>query len=164
MQNGKDGTRTMTSLLPSRSTATTSCAPQSENHRRPSCQRGDSPKAMPVIRVCSLATEDSFFRPLTKHNHLCDLDAIAHHPQLQLLQTYFQALFELSHPLAIPSAVGDIHDAPYQVVPIENPTVTPVLFHSLGLITGRSKVLDDFKHCLGDPFAWDVSSIIEPEG
>src|ERR671911_1275746 len=56
MQNGNDGMRTMTSLLPSRSTAMISCAPQSENQRRSSCQRGDSPKSMPVIRVCSSAT------------------------------------------------------------------------------------------------------------
>src|SRR5260370_1436833 len=52
---GNDGnwTWTMTSLLPSRSTAMTSWAPQSENHRRSSCHRGDSPNAMPVIKVCS---------------------------------------------------------------------------------------------------------------
>src|SRR5215208_7017115 len=56
MQNGNDGMRTMTSLLPSRLTATTSCAPQSENQRRSSCQRGDSPNTMPVIRVCSSGT------------------------------------------------------------------------------------------------------------
>ena len=43
--------RTITSLLPSRSTAMISPAPQSENHSRPSCQRGDSPRAMPVRRV-----------------------------------------------------------------------------------------------------------------
>src|SRR5436309_11966257 len=61
---------------------------------------------------------------------LFDLDAVAHHPQLHLLQTQFPALFELSHPLAIPGAVGDIHDDSYQVVPIENPAVTPVPFHS----------------------------------
>src|SRR5438876_5881569 len=42
----------MTSLLPSRSTATTSCAPQSASHRRPSWpQRGDSPNTRPVIKV-----------------------------------------------------------------------------------------------------------------
>src|SRR5829696_6926417 len=56
MQNGNAGMRTMTSLLPSRLTAMTSCAPQSENQRRSSCQRGDSPNTMPVIRVCSSAT------------------------------------------------------------------------------------------------------------
>src|SRR5215831_9273636 len=41
----------MTSLFPLRSTAITSCAPQSENQRRPSCQRGDSPIATPVKMV-----------------------------------------------------------------------------------------------------------------
>src|SRR5215471_11252669 len=51
---GKDGklTLTMTSRLPSRLTARISCAPQSATHKRPSCQRGDSPKARPVNRVC----------------------------------------------------------------------------------------------------------------
>jgi hypothetical protein len=66
--------------------------------------------------------------------------------------------------LAIPGAVGDIHDDPYEVVPVENPTVTPVPFHSLCLIAGRAEVLDDFEDRLSHPFAWDVSSIIEPEG
>src|SRR5207302_1180459 len=52
---GNDGklTLTMTSLLPSRLTARISCAPQSATHRRPSCHRGDSPKARPVNKVCS---------------------------------------------------------------------------------------------------------------
>src|SRR5215217_5458856 len=53
MQNGNDSTRRMTSLLPSRSTAMISWAPQSENQSRLSCQRGDSPNTMSVIRVCS---------------------------------------------------------------------------------------------------------------
>src|SRR5829696_9666092 len=56
MQNGNDGMRTMTSLLPSRSTAMSSCAPQSANQRRSPCQRGDSPNTMPVIKVCSSGT------------------------------------------------------------------------------------------------------------
>src|SRR6266568_1937171 len=59
---GMAGTRAMTSLLPSRSTATTSPAPMSENHRRSSCQRGDSPNARPVIRVCSAGMEGSLVR------------------------------------------------------------------------------------------------------
>src|SRR5260370_13051828 len=52
---GNDGklTLTITSLLPSRLTALISCAPQSATHRRPSCQRGDSPKARPVTSLCS---------------------------------------------------------------------------------------------------------------
>src|SRR5215208_1032070 len=51
-----------TSLLPSRSTATISCVPQLENQRRPSCQRGDSPIARPLSRICGSGTEDSFLR------------------------------------------------------------------------------------------------------
>src|SRR6516225_5095735 len=50
-QHGNDGALRMTSLFPLRSTAITSCVPQSENHSRPSCQRGCSPKRMPVIKV-----------------------------------------------------------------------------------------------------------------
>jgi hypothetical protein len=53
------GTRATTSLLPSRSTVTTSRAPMSENHRRSSCQRGDSPITRPVSRVRTSAIEDS---------------------------------------------------------------------------------------------------------
>src|SRR5918999_756559 len=55
-QNGNEGTRTTTSLLPSRSTAMISCAPQSANQSRPSCQRGDSPNAMPVMSICGSGT------------------------------------------------------------------------------------------------------------
>src|SRR5215218_376573 len=50
----------MTSLLPSRSTATISCVPQSANQSRSSCQRGDSPKAIPVIKVCVSFIEHPF--------------------------------------------------------------------------------------------------------
>jgi hypothetical protein len=56
MLNGDDAMRTTTSLLPSKSTATISCVPQSENQSRSSCQRGDSPKTMPVINVCGSGT------------------------------------------------------------------------------------------------------------
>src|SRR6266568_6170388 len=61
MHIGNDGkpARNTISVPPSRSTATTSCAPQSENHRRPSCQRGDSPNAIPVVRACSSDIEVS---------------------------------------------------------------------------------------------------------
>src|SRR5215470_16404334 len=124
-----------------------------------SCTTLDSPPQ----GVCS-AWYTLTVSPTLAPIHLFDLDTIAHHPQLHLLQTHFPALFELSHPLAIPGAVGDIHDNPHQVVPVENATVTPVPFHSLGLITGRAEVIDDFEDCLSHPFAWDVSSIIEPEG
>src|SRR5262249_34813001 len=41
------------------STVTTSRAPMSENHRRSSCQRGDSPITKPVSRVRTSAIEDS---------------------------------------------------------------------------------------------------------
>src|SRR5215472_16075745 len=70
-------------------------------------------------RRCSAWNTLPFSATLTPVR-LFDLDAIAHHPQLHLLQTYFPALFELSHLLAIPGTVGDIYDDPYQVVPVEN--------------------------------------------
>jgi hypothetical protein len=60
MHMGNDGTWAMTSLLPSRSTAMISCAPQSEKKSRSSCHRGDSGKARPLIRIGSLGTERSF--------------------------------------------------------------------------------------------------------
>jgi hypothetical protein len=66
--------------------------------------------------------------------------------------------------LAIPGAVGDIHDDPYEVVSVENPTVTPVPFHSLRLVTGRPEMIHNFEHRLGDPLSWDVTAIIESEG
>jgi hypothetical protein len=93
---------------------------------------------------------------------LFDVDAIAHHPQFKLLKTHLPAIFKLSHPPAIPGAVSDIHDDPHKVVSVENPTVTPVAFHFLCLITSRPEVIHDFENSLGDPFCWDVSSIIEP--
>src|SRR5262245_53807077 len=57
-QHGNDGALRMTSLFPLRSTAITSCVPQSENHSLPSCQRGCSPNRMPVIKV--LTNQPSF--------------------------------------------------------------------------------------------------------
>src|SRR5262245_6284130 len=48
-----------TSLLPSRSNATISWVPQLENHRRPACQRGDSPIARPLSKMCGSDIEAS---------------------------------------------------------------------------------------------------------
>src|SRR5262245_51725977 len=53
-----------TSLLPSRSTAMISWVPQLENHRRPACQRGDSPIARPVSKLCGSDIETSL-----RHQH-----------------------------------------------------------------------------------------------
>src|SRR6476646_7066760 len=41
----------MSSVVPSRSAATISCAPQLANQRRPSCQRGDSPTVRPLSKT-----------------------------------------------------------------------------------------------------------------
>src|SRR5215510_3621105 len=69
MQNGRlKGTRRTTSRLPSRSVAMISWAPQSENQRRPSCQRGDSPIAKPVSNVFISGIEE------------CVVDTYQHHP------------------------------------------------------------------------------------
>src|SRR5215471_1536452 len=51
MHIGNDSTVATTSWPPPGSSAITLFAPQSENHRRPSCQRGDSPKTTPSIRT-----------------------------------------------------------------------------------------------------------------
>ena len=53
------GPRPTTSDLPSRSTATISSAPQCENHRRSSCQRGDSTKASRRAAASCLAWPSS---------------------------------------------------------------------------------------------------------
>src|SRR5207248_950110 len=58
------GTWAMTALFPSASTATISCVPQLPNHRRPSCQRGDSPIARPVSRMSVIGTPLVFRRLL----------------------------------------------------------------------------------------------------
>jgi hypothetical protein len=58
-QHGNAGARRITSRHPARSTVMTSGGPQSENHRRSWCQRGCSPKAIPVIKTWSSGCEDS---------------------------------------------------------------------------------------------------------
>ena len=64
-QPSPSGPRPITSLLPSRSTATISSAPQLENHSRPSCQRGDSGIARPLssTRGCMTWEELRAIRP-----------------------------------------------------------------------------------------------------
>jgi hypothetical protein len=77
---------------------------------------------------------------------------------------YFPAAFELPHPLAVPGAIGDIYNYPDEVVSVENPTVTPVAFYLLRLVTSRTEMSHDFENRLGNPLPWDISSIIESEG
>src|SRR5207248_8875129 len=48
-----------TEAFPSWSTATTSLVPQSENHRRQSCHRGDSPIPRPLTRTRVSPIDDS---------------------------------------------------------------------------------------------------------
>ena len=142
--------------------------PNAGGEQRPTLDEiGTSPKNLsggPSAPVACSAWNDAALPPSRGPLGLFDLNAVAHQPQFQLLQTHFPALFELSHPLAVPGAVGNIYDDPHQVVPIENPTVTPVPFHFLRLVTGRPEVIDDFEYRLSDPFSGDVASIIEPEG
>src|SRR5260370_32594890 len=59
VQTGNESTRATTSCLPSRSSAITSPAVQSEKYRRLSCQRGDSTSPRPVSHVCSSDIVDS---------------------------------------------------------------------------------------------------------
>jgi hypothetical protein len=66
--------------------------------------------------------------------------------------------------MVIPGTVRDVDDNPHEVVPVENATVTPVPFYFLGLVTGSTKVIHDFKHSLSGQFCWDIPSIIESKG
>jgi hypothetical protein len=95
---------------------------------------------------------------------LLDLDAIANHPNLKLFEASFPTAFEPSHPLAILSGVGYIHDDLYQVIPIENPAVPPVPFYFLCLITGSTEVVHNFKNSFGNPFCRHFPPIIELKG
>src|SRR5258706_13895830 len=54
MHIGNDGTVAITWWLPSAPSAITWFAPQSANHSRPSCQRGDSPNTTPSIRTSGM--------------------------------------------------------------------------------------------------------------
>jgi hypothetical protein len=54
-----------------------SWAPQSENQSRPSCQRGDSPIARPVNRICTSGSED-FFEDITNSTGERNVEHIAH--------------------------------------------------------------------------------------
>src|SRR6476660_640551 len=51
MENGIDATFVITSGPPSGSSACTVWSTQSENHSRPSCQRGDSPSPSPPVKT-----------------------------------------------------------------------------------------------------------------
>jgi hypothetical protein len=51
VHSGSDFTRAATSQRPSRSTASTSPADQSEKYSRPACQRGDSTRPRPASSV-----------------------------------------------------------------------------------------------------------------
>src|SRR5262245_27948734 len=83
----------------------TTAAPRGARLMKKSCSTLDSPP-QGVCSAWNTLTVPSALAPV----RLFDLDAIAYHPQLHLFQTRFPALFELSYPLAIPSAVRNIHD------------------------------------------------------
>jgi len=93
---------------------------------------------------------------------LFDLDAMAHHPQFKLLETRFPAVLELPHPLPVRAGVGDVHDQPDEIVPVNYGAVAPVAFDLLGLVAGGTEPIDDFENCVGNPLRRDVAPVIEP--
>src|SRR5436309_8028323 len=67
------------------------------------------------------------------------------HPQLKLFQTGFPATLELFHPLTAFDRVRHIDDHPDEVVPVQYPTLTPMAFELLRLITGGAEMIYDFQ-------------------
>ena len=95
---------------------------------------------------------------------LLNFDAITHHPQVQLLKTNLPSIFELPHPLAMCSRVGDVNNHSHQVISIEDTIVAPVAFDFLRFITGRADVIHDLQDGLGKPCSWHIPPVIELEG
>src|SRR5262245_49748300 len=95
---------------------------------------------------------------------LLDLDPEAHHPEFQLLETISPALFELPHPLTILCRVGHIDEYPHQVVPVDDPTVPPVTFHLLRLVTGGTEVIHDLEDGVGEPLRRYLSAVVKAKG
>lgn len=76
-------------------------------------------------------------------------------------EALFPPLLELSHPLAVRGRIRHIHDYLHQVIPVENAAVSPVTFHLLGFVAGRSEVIRYFQHRLGQPFRGNRTTIVK---
>ena len=72
------------------------------------------------------------------------LDAVTHHPKIELFEPGFPASFELFHPLVISSGVGYINDELHEIVSINNATVAPMPFQFLRFVIGGAEVIHDF--------------------
>ena len=94
---------------------------------------------------------------------LIDFDAVAHHPQIQLLKTSFPLALEFLHPLLVFGSIGHINNNLYQIIAINCPVVSPMSFNLLSLVTCRAEVFDDLKDGLGNPTGRNIPSIIELE-
>ncbi len=92
---------------------------------------------------------------------LFNLDAITYQPELDLFEASLPPAFELRHPLTIVGRIGNVNNDLYQIITVENPTVSPVTFHFLGLITGGTEMIRDFKNSFSEPFRRYLPSIIE---
>jgi hypothetical protein len=95
---------------------------------------------------------------------LLNLNPIAHHPKLELDELLLPAHLELLlHPLAILCRVGHIDYDLYQIISIDDTSVTPMTFDLLSLIAGCAKVIYDFQHRVSQPFRGYFSTVVELE-
>jgi hypothetical protein len=107
-------------------------------------------------------------RPGRRSNHFGISDSWGDEPEtpaakLNLLETGFPAIFELSHPETILGRVRDVHENPHQVISVKNAAVTPVAFPIRRFMTGGPEVVHNLKDGLGKPFSRNGPPVIELE-
>lgn len=93
-----------------------------------------------------------------------DRHDIADHPQFELFEFCFPALFEGFHPAAILGRVGKVDNDADEVVAVSDAGLAPVAFDALGFVAGGAKLLDDFEHRVSQPLCGDVAAVVELEG
>jgi hypothetical protein len=96
-----------------------------------------------------------FMRLIYERRGSLQLDAVTDHPKLELIEARLPSSLEFAHPLPVLYQIGNVDHQSHKIVAVNDSPVSPMPLNLLSLVTGRPKMIDDFKYSFGEPFLWN---------
>lgn len=86
------------------------------------------------------------------------------HPNVDLLETLFQAFFEVDEELSVLGRVGNINEDANQLVSIKFSLMTPLALYDLRFRRCGAELSFQFQECVSHKLRRNWTIIIEPRG
>jgi hypothetical protein len=94
---------------------------------------------------------------------LLNLNPVADHPELKLLQALLPPELVPPHPVSVLRRIRDVNDDANELIVVENAGVSPMAFDWLGFLASCAEVFDDFEDRLDQPLSWHEALVVEPQ-